>query len=102
MGWIKESIHGSDKVSSKRILMYVFSAVIIGCIVAEVVYRFIALLDHFATTETGDCGQVTPDVVYYSVFALIFGLAGINGVQKTWGKNEPEQENDIDGPGSAE
>ena len=75
--------------------MYIFSAVAIFMIKIQAIYVLI-LMYKWANGKvaTFEMVSVFPDTVWYMVFGLIAGLAGINGFGKQAIKPEPEKTND--------
>lgn len=79
---IKRSCYGSTKVSSKRIIMYIFTAVVIGMIAIEAVFSVLVMIKWFKEGGTPVFGMVLPATLYGYVFGLIIALAGINGFSR--------------------
>ena len=76
---IKESCSGGEKTSSKRIIMYLFAFVAMFMIGVQASATIIALWKWTHGGTECEVFSVFPDTVWYMVFGLIGGLAGVNG-----------------------
>lgn len=77
---IKESCGGSDNRSSKRIIMYLFSFIAMAMIATQALFTFLAMWNWFMNDKQFEVLIVFPDTIWYMVFGLIGGLAGVNGL----------------------
>ena len=92
---IKNSCGEGDDVSSKRVVMFHFLYAAIFMILVQAVFTTIRMIKWANLEGVGDfeVHSVFPDIVWYGVFGVITGIAGINGVQKGFGKQpKPTQE----------
>jgi len=89
---IKSSCAEGDDVSSKRVVMFHFLYAAIFMIFVQAVFTTIRMYKWANLEGVGDfeVHSVFPDVVWYCVFSVIGGIAGINGVQKGFGKQKPK------------
>lgn len=87
---IKESCGGSDKTSSKRVVMYHFVYVAIFMVLIQAFFTLILIWKWAHATEmiTLEVHSIFPDVVWYCVFGIIGGIAGVNGIQNGFGKQK--------------
>lgn len=90
---LKNSVGGQTNTSSKRILMYTFALVAIFMVKIQATFTLILIWKwaHAAANADGiipkfEVYSVFPDVIWYCVFGLIGGLAGINGIKDGFGK----------------
>jgi len=90
---IKDSCGGSDKTSSKRVVMYHFVYIAIFMVLIQALFTLILIWkwSHSVGMKTLEVHSIFPDVVWYCVFGIIGGIAGVNGVQNGFGKKEPEK-----------
>lgn len=81
---IKQSCGGADNTSSKRILMYQFAIVADLMILFQAVFTAVSIYKWAiaAPEAVFEVHSVFPDVIWYCVFGIIGGIAGVNGFGK--------------------
>lgn len=94
---LKNSVGGATNTSSKRILMYQFALVADVMVAIQALFTLIliwkwshAVADAKGVLPKFEIYSVFPDVIWYCVFGLIAGLAGINGIKDGFGKQTPK------------
>lgn len=90
---IINSCQGDNKISSKRIIMYIFTFVAVGMIFVESIFNILLIFKCYSNAENViDCdfSMVFDSTIYGYIFALIAALAGINGFSKQ-PINEPKE-----------
>lgn len=84
---IKKSCGGADNTSSKRIIMYIFTLVLIFMIKVQALFTLILIWKWSnGAVDKFEMVNVFPDTIWYMVTGLIAGLAGINGIKDGFGK----------------
>lgn len=80
VGMFKQSCYGSNKVSSKRLIMYIFTMMGVFMILIEATFNLI-LMYKWSMSADSTCTfhMVFDGTIYGYVFALVGALAGING-----------------------
>lgn len=101
---IKASCGGNDNTSSKRVVMYHFLYAALFMIIVQAIFTGISIYK-WANLEIlegaypkFEIHSVFPDIIWYCVFGVITGLAGINGIQNGFGKQAPKLNQQIDEP----
>lgn len=79
--FVKDACTGHG-VSSKRVLMFLFAGVACFMILVESVNFLFTYIKVDKIKDIADYGQVFADIIWYCVFGVITGLAGINGFGK--------------------
>ena len=89
---LKNSVGGATNTSSKRILMYQFALIADLMVAVQALFTLILIWKwaHAAQGVKFEVYSVFPDVIWYCVFGLIGGLAGINGIKDGFGKQTPK------------
>lgn len=94
---IKASCGGNDNTSSKRVTMYHFVYVAIFMVLVQafftgiLIYKWSKLaLNTEGEIPAFEIHSVFPDVIWYCVFGVITGLAGINGYVSRGQKKKEE------------
>jgi len=95
---IKKSCGGADNTSSKRILMYQFAIVADIMILFQAVFTAVTIWKwaHAAADAVFVVHSVFPDVIWYCVFGIIGGIAGVNGFGKQSAKSKKDSTDEID------
>ncbi len=85
---ISSSCGSRTAKSSKRIIMYHFLYVSIFMVLIQAAFTLILIYKwaNAADGESFEIYSVFPDVIWYCVFGIIGGIAGVNGVQNGFGK----------------
>jgi hypothetical protein len=92
---IKQSCGGADNTSSKRIIMYIFTLVACLMILFQAIFTAVTIWKwaHAAADAAFIVHSVFPDTIWYCVFGIIGGIAGVNGFGKQASKDkEPTDE----------
>lgn len=82
---IKQSCYGDNKISSKRVLMYIFSITIVMMIGIEAIYNLLLIwrcINNAQNIIDCDFSMVFDATIYGYLFGTIAALAGINGFSK--------------------
>jgi hypothetical protein len=81
---IKQSCGGADNTSSKRIIMYIFTFIAALMILFQAVFTAVTIWKwaHAAIDAVFVVHSVFPDIIWYCVFGIIGGIAGVNGFGK--------------------
>jgi H+/Cl- antiporter ClcA len=94
---IKQSCGGADNTSSKRIIMYIFTAV--SCLMILFQAVFTAVTIYKWAMDKPDAvfmvHSVFPDIIWYCVFGIIGGIAGVNGFGKQAAKDKDTPDAEI-------
>ena len=87
---IKQSCGGTDNTSSKRIIMYIFTAVATLMILFQAIFTSVTIYKwaQAAADAVFIVHSVFPDIIWYCVFGIIGGIAGVNGFGKQATKNK--------------
>lgn len=85
---IKDSCGEGDNTSSKRVVMYHFLYAALFMIITQATFTIIRMYKWANLEGVGDfeVHSVFPDVVWYCVFGVITGIAGVNGAQSALSK----------------
>lgn len=79
---IRNSCYHGNNASSKRIIMFIFTLMAIFMILVQAVFTAI-MIGKFANAkwegQAFEIYNVFPDIIWYMVFGIIGGIAGING-----------------------
>ena len=94
---IKQSCGGADNTSSKRILMYQFAVVADIMILFQAIFTAVTIYKWAMDKPDAVLvvHSVFPDVIWYCVFGIIGGIAGVNGFGKQ-AKAKEESTNEVD------
>jgi len=94
---IKQSCGGTDNTSSKRILMYQFAVVADLMILFQALFTAVTIYKWVMDKPDAVfmVHSVFPDVIWYCVFGIIGGIAGVNGFGKQAAKPKNESTDEI-------
>jgi hypothetical protein len=94
---IKQSCGGADNTSSKRILMYQFAIVADLMILFQAIFTAVTIYKWAMDVPEAvfEVHSVFPDVIWYCVFGIIGGIAGVNGFGKQATKDEKQNADEI-------